>query len=127
MGRPAKKGRREGGGGLVKEFLGSRPILESEISWLLLLSLLDILLTWALLSRGPRFVESNPVAAWFFRRYNIAGLVAYKFGLIALVVVIAELVERNHEGRGRLVLRVGIIAAAAVVLYSAHLNFKYSF
>ena len=96
--------------------------LESEIAWLLLLSIIDILMTWALLSRDDRFVESNPVAEWFFRRYNVAGLVAYKFVLIAAVVAIAELVERLKPGRGTLVLRIGIIGAGAVVLYSAYLG-----
>ena len=98
-------------------------VLESEIAWLILLSILDVFLTWALLYRGPRFVESNPVAAWVFRRYNIAGLVAYKFLLICAVIVIAEMVERIKPGRGSFVLRIGILAAAAVVVYSIVLNF----
>lgn len=98
-------------------------LLESEVSWLLLLSVMDIFCTWTLLQRGPHFVESNPVAAWFFHRFNVRGLVAYKFLLIAAVVVIAELVERVKPGRGRFVLRIGIIGAAAVVLYSGYLGF----
>lgn len=99
-------------------------MLESEIAWLILLSIMDIFLTWSLLSKGPQFVESNPLAAWVFRRYNIAGMVAYKFLLIGAVVVIAELVERVKPGRGRFVLRVGIVAAAAVVIYSVMLNLR---
>lgn len=106
---------------------GRSVVLESEIAWLLLVSILDILLTAALLHRGPQFVESNPIAAYFFRRFNIAGLVAYKFGLIAAVVVIAELVERIRPGRGKFVLRVGIVAASGVVLYSVLLHLRYPF
>jgi hypothetical protein len=102
-------------------------LLESEIAWLILLSVLDVFLTWALLARGPRFIESNPLAAWVFHRYNIKGLVAYKFLLIAAVVVIAEGVEYAKAGRGRLVLRIGIIAAAAVVVYSVMLNLRHPF
>ncbi|WP_220490459.1 DUF5658 family protein [Tautonia rosea] len=102
-------------------------LLESEIAWLIILSVLDVFLTWALLSRGPQFIESNPLAAWVFRQYNIKGLVAYKFLLIAAVVVIAEGVEYAKEGRGKLVLRIGIIAAAAVVLYSVMLNLRHPF
>ncbi|RUL89581.1 DUF5658 family protein [Tautonia sociabilis] len=101
--------------------------LESEISWLLLLSILDILLTTWLLHRGPQFVESNPVAAWFFRRFNVAGLVGYKFAIIAAVVVIAELVERVAPGRGKFVLRLGIAAAGVVVLYSVSLHLSHPF
>ncbi|QDV37109.1 DUF5658 family protein [Tautonia plasticadhaerens] len=103
---------------------GRSLLLESEISWLLLVSILDILLTTALLHRGPQFVESNPIAAWFYMRFNIAGLVAYKFGLIAAVVVIAELVERIKPGRGKFVLRVGILAASGVVVYSVFLHLQ---
>ncbi|MEW4567140.1 DUF5658 family protein [Tautonia sp. JC769] len=102
-------------------------LLESEIAWLILLSVLDVFLTWALLARGPQFIESNPVAAWVFHRYNIKGLVAYKFLLIAGVVVIAEGVEYARAGRGKLVLRIGIIAAAAVVIYSGMLNLRHPF
>ena len=127
MGRRARDGSRSDRSGSGGALLGRSVVMESEIAWLLLLSVLDLLLTWALLSRGPRFIESNPVAAWFFRRYNIPGLVAYKFGLIALVVVIAEFVERSRPGRGKFVLRVGIIGAAAVVLYSVYLNFIHPF
>jgi len=97
--------------------------MESEISWLLLFSVLDIILTWALLYQGGgRFVESNPIANWFLRRFDIVGLVVYKLSLIAMVIVIAEIVERLRRGWGRFVLRVGIVAAALVVFYSAWLN-----
>jgi hypothetical protein len=55
----------------------------------------------------------------------MTGLVAYKFILIAIVVVIAELAERAIPGRGRFVLRLGIIAAGAVVVYSLWLNLQH--
>jgi hypothetical protein len=106
---------------------GQSILLESEIAWLLLVSILDILITTALLHRGPQFVESNPLAAWFFRRYNVAGLVLYKFVLISAVVVIAELVERIRPGRGKFVLRIGIIAASGVVIYSILLHLRHPF
>jgi hypothetical protein len=119
---PSNRGQRAGGEG---PWHGRSVLLESEIAWLLLVSILDILLTTALLHRGPQFVESNPLAAWFFRRYNVAGLVLYKFVLISAVVVIAELVERIKPGRGRFVLRIGIIAATAVVIYSIMLHLRH--
>jgi hypothetical protein len=106
---------------------GRSVVLESEIAWLLLLSVLDVLLTTILLHRGPQFVESNPVAAWFFHRFNIAGLVAFKFVVIAVVVVIAEVIERIQPGRGKFVLRIGIVAAGVVVIYSASLHLQNPF
>ncbi len=100
---------------------GEKVLLDTEIGWLLVLSAADIFLTHALLRQGQRFYESNPLADWFFQRYNIAGLVAYKFLIISVVIIICEFVERRRPGLGRLVLQIGIVAAGGVVVYSLYL------
>ncbi|TXT28941.1 MAG: hypothetical protein FD138_2497, partial [Planctomycetota bacterium] len=40
--------------------------LESETAWYILLNLGDIVATWALLRRNSGFIESNPIARWFY-------------------------------------------------------------
>lgn len=100
---------------------GENVLLDVEIGWILILSAADIFLTHALLRQGQQFYESNPLADWFFQRYNIAGMVAYKFLIISVVIIICEFVERRRPGLGRFVLRVGIVAAGGVVVYSLFL------
>src|SRR5262245_41615612 len=55
---------------------------------LLSLSIMDLFVTFALLRASPRFYESNPVALWVFRRWNIAGMTIFKFGAIALAIAL---------------------------------------
>lgn len=92
---------------------------------LLALSAADLFTTFTLLRTSPAFYESNPVAQWFFQRWNVAGLVLFKFGVIGGVIALGEYLERTRPGRGRLVLLVGCAAAAIVVgqglrLYLGH-------
>jgi hypothetical protein len=100
-------------------------LLEREIALLIALSAADLLVTYALLRRGPTFYESNPVAQWFFLRWNIAGMTGLKFGVVGLVIVIGELVERHRPGWGRTLLAASCLATAAVVWYGLRLLFGY--
>lgn len=99
--------------------------LERDVVWLIVFSLLDFFLTYALLGRDGAFYESNPLADWFLRRYNVAGLVSYKLVLIGGVISICETVERCRPGTGRRVVRFGTAAAAAVVGYSLFLAWQF--
>jgi hypothetical protein len=91
--------------------------LGREVHWLLLLSAADLLTTYALLRQGVHFYEANPVAAWWFARWNMAGMVAFKCLVIALVLVAAEVVERERPGHGRLVVGLGAVLAGGVFVY----------
>jgi len=101
----------------------------SRLQWLILLFLLvniaDLVVTYWLLSYSPNFYESNPVANWFFKKWNIAGMTFFKFAVVAFVVVISEYVERKRPGAGKFVLIVGTLVTAAVVAYSIHLFMGY--
>jgi hypothetical protein len=79
---------------------------------LLALSAADLFMTFTLLRKSPAFFESNPVAQWFFARWNIAGIVAFKFSLIAAAIAVSEFIERRRPGWGRFVLLVGCVGAA---------------
>lgn len=89
------------------------------------LSMADLFMTYTLLRTGPRFFESNPVAQWFFARWNMAGMALFKFGVMAGVIALAEIIERHRPGWGRFVLALGCLGAAYAVvtglrLYLSH-------
>jgi len=98
-----------------------RSAIEGESVALILLSLADLMVTYHLLRMGPGFYESNPIAQFFFARWNIAGMAVFKFSVVGFVVVAGEVVERSRPGLGRFVVLVGCIASAAVVCYGLKL------
>jgi hypothetical protein len=101
-------------------------VLEKEILGLIVLSAADVLVTYFLLRRGPAFYESNPIAHWFFARWNIAGMAVFKFSAMGVVIVIGEIVERHRPGRGRALLVISCLATAAVVWYGLRLVFGHA-
>ena len=92
--------------------------LENETAWYVLLNLCDILATWALLRRNAGFIESNPIARWFYHGWGITGMVYFKLGMVAFVVVIAQIVARKNEPLARTLLIFGCVAVGFVFLYS---------
>ncbi|WP_406700317.1 DUF5658 family protein [Singulisphaera sp. Ch08] len=110
-----------------REFHGDPLLLSRESAAILTVSVLDLLMTYVLLRQGFHFYESNPLARWFFLRWNMAGMVAFKFLLIALAIVFCEIVERRRPGLGRRVLGFGTVAASAVVAYSLLLFYQHVF
>jgi hypothetical protein len=78
---------------------------------LLVCSGADLLVTASLLHRHPAFYESNPVAHWFFARWNLAGMVLFKFSLVGLAIALSELIERRRPGWGKVILWLGCAGA----------------
>lgn len=95
--------------------------LQGWIVVLILVSMADLVMTYFLLSLDANFYESNPIANWFFTKWNIAGMTFFKFAVVAFVIVIAEFVERRRPGYGKFVLLVGIVVTGYVVYYSYQL------
>lgn len=104
------------GGQFAREIFGDDLVLARESSWLVLLSVADLITTYVLMRHGVGAYEANPIANWWFARWNVAGMAAFKFAAIAGVIVMAEYVERRRRYRGRLVLWVGIAATTVVFL-----------
>jgi hypothetical protein len=119
------KGLSTGWGRVSREFHGLPFLLARESVAFVMVSVLDVLMTHALLRQGFRFYESNPVARWFFARWNMAGMVGFKFLVISIAVVACEVVERRRPGVGRRIIRLGIVAACAVVAYSVVLFYRH--
>jgi hypothetical protein len=77
-----------------------RPVLYPNVYvWYVLLSALDIMLTWTILHLDG--VELNLLADWVIHHGGLPGMVAYKFVLVLLVVAICEVVGRRRDRVGR--------------------------
>jgi hypothetical protein len=119
--------RKSGWHGLLDLLIFQQSQVQGIACGLLALSAVDLFVTFTLLRTGPAFFESNPVAQWFFARWNIAGMVAFKFSIIGAVIVVSEFIERRRPGWGRFVLMIGCVGAAyaaykGLSLYLAHYN-----
>src|SRR4051794_35929599 len=110
---------------MTREFHRDPLLLSRETAAILAVSVLDLLMTYVLLRQGFHFYESNPVARWFFSRWNMAGMVAFKFCTISLAIGFSQVVEPRRPGPGRNVLGLGPVAAGAVVAYSLLLFYRH--
>lgn len=100
---------------------------ESELCWFVLVGALDVFMTYLILRYSAEgrtsntLIEGNPIARWVLHQWGIRGMVAFKFLMIALVAVIAEVVGRRKPTVGRLLLIGGTLVVGGVVIYSLRL------
>lgn len=88
--------------------------------WYVFLSALDVLLTWVVLHLDGR--EANVLADWIIRRHDLPGLVAFKFILVIVVVLVCEFVGRRNLQTGLKLARWAIVLSAfPVAVGAAHL------
>ena len=97
--------------------------LETETSWFILANVLDVIVTWRLLVQG-QFMESNPIARYFLNHWGVAGMNYFKFAVVALVAVIAQVVYTQRPNLARWLLNGATCVVSAVVLYSVLLFFR---
>lgn len=74
-----------------------KPHFPQHYVWLVLLSSMDVFLTWIILYYGGR--EVNPVAATVMGLHP-KGLVVFKFVLVAVVVGVCEVVGDRNRAMG---------------------------
>ncbi|MFK7777704.1 MAG: DUF5658 family protein [Gimesia sp.] len=91
--------------------------LERETCIFILLNAMDVFMTYLMLVSG-NFRESNLIADYFLAGWGIKGLVYFKFGLVAFVTVVAQLVARKNFSTGRNLLNFGSLIVGGVVIYS---------
>lgn len=72
---------------------------QRSYAWFVLLSSLDIMLTWVVLQLSGQ--ELNPVAASVINNFGLQGMVVFKFALVMLVVVMSEVIGRRNDRTGR--------------------------
>lgn len=102
---------------------------ETEVSWFVLVSILDIVMTWLALRFSAEgrtqgtFIESNPFAQWVLVRWGIQGMAIFKLIMTGLVVVIAEFVGRTRPLVAQALLWGGTAVVGSVVVYTVRLLF----
>lgn len=111
-------------------FRTARP-LEKESSLFILVSALDFFMTYLLLiysggGGGTEFYESNPVARFFYERWDVYGLVGFKFGAVATVAVFAQIIATERLRAARWLLNFATMLIACVVIYSLSLLLRHS-
>lgn len=112
-----KRRPRRSDGPLWKRILTGQLPLEQETGLFLVVSVLDIVMTYNLMV-NHNFVESNPVARYFINHWGRKGMVYFKMGMSAFVCVLSQVIARVNVERGRFVLRIGTLIVAGVVIYS---------
>ena len=97
---------------------------ETEISWFVLASALDVALTFIVLHYSHSgftqvtIIESNPVARWFIHHWGVVGMAGFKLTLVLIVVAISEFVGRQRPVVARGLLMGGTAVVGLVVVHS---------
>jgi len=111
----------------LRKIIGGELPLETETCRFVLVSLLDLFMTFLLLyfsNRGMMrnvVVESNPVAQYFISGWGTLGLVWFKIGMVTLIVLAAQGVATRRPAVAQLVLNGATLFVGSVVVYSAYL------
>ena len=111
----------------LRKIVGGELPLETETCRFVLISLLDLFMTFLLLyfsNRGMMrnvVVESNPVARYFISGWGTTGLVWFKIGMVTLIVLATQVVATRRPSVAQLVLNGAALFVGSVVVYSAYL------
>ena len=93
--------------------------LEGETVLFLVASILDFCLTFVLLTHPQiEFLESNPLARYLLYGWGVQGMIVFKFLLVAFITLTCHYIARTRLDVARRVLRFGVLAVSAVVVYS---------
>jgi hypothetical protein len=94
--------------------------------WFVFLAALDVVLTYLILHpvlffRDPgmtesRGAEANALANWIIERWDVPGMVVFKFLLVLLVVVLCEIIGRYKEQTGRRIAEWAVAITAIPVI-----------
>ena len=91
-----------------------KPVLYPNADlWLVLVSAMDIMLTWLILHLGG--YEANPLAARVIEHYDLWGIVSFKFFLVIVFLLTCEFVGRRRPGVGRAMAYVAVCISAVPV------------
>ncbi len=91
----------------------------NSYAWLLLLSSMDIMLTWVILLFGGS--EVNPIALWIIKRFELPGMIIYKFALIVFFIAICEIVGTLRDSTGWLLSKFSVMIACVPVVWAMYL------
>jgi hypothetical protein len=107
----------------VRAFLRQSAIHQDLCVWFVFLSTLDVMLTWIMLHWGGS--EVNALANWIIDRWDIFGLVAFKFGFVTLVICMIHVIARLSTSAARHVAEWAVaLATMPVVLALVQLAYR---
>ena len=92
--------------------------------WLLLLSSMDIMLTWVILLFGGS--EVNPIARKIIDLYGLSGMIIYKFALIVFFISICEIVGTLRDSTGWLLSKFSVMIACIPVAWAMYLLWRHN-
>ncbi len=105
---------------ILRTILARELPLEAETVRFLIVSIGDIFLTCYLLSGGG-FTEANPIAGFFIDHWGRKGMVYFKFSMVSVVAVIAQIIARKRLETARRLLNFATLVVTIVLLYSLYL------
>jgi hypothetical protein len=100
----------------LRAFLRQSATHQDLCVWFVFLSPLDVMLTWIVLHWGGS--EVNTLANWIIDRWDILGLVAFKFGVVALVICMIHVVARLSTSAARHLAEWAVALATVPVVLS---------
>lgn len=105
----------------LRSVLGTATLQQETVLYILV-STMDLFMTYILLSQdGSVFIESNPIARYFILGWGMKGMVYFKFGTVAFVCVLAQIISRRRPRVARWLLLGATALVAVVVAYSLRL------
>jgi hypothetical protein len=108
----------------LRKIIGGELPLETETCRFVLVSLLDLFMTFLLLYFSNRGMmrnvvfESNPVAQYFLSGWGTLGLVWFKIGMVTLIVLAAQGAATRRPAVAQVVLNGATLFVGGVVAYS---------
>ncbi len=91
-------------------------LYQTAYKWFVLLSAVDIILTWFILLLGG--TEVNALADAVIASTGLKGILIYKFCLVTTVVLICEVVGRRRPRLGRNLVRGAVIITSLPIIAS---------
>src|SRR5215472_16284389 len=89
---------------------------QRKLALFVLLSALDLFMTWRLLNRPDTLIyEINPLARWSWEQLGWPGLISFKISLVSVAAMAAIMIARRRPRVTGHVLSFGCAAAAFVV------------
>jgi hypothetical protein len=119
-------------GSTLALFLRQPILLQRESALFLMTSALDVFMTYILLKssgenpEGPHFYESNPVTGFILYSWGLTSVIYFKFLMVAVVEVIAQIIAAKQIDTARRVLEFGTLIVGCVVIYSLMLFVRHS-
>ncbi|QNN21377.1 hypothetical protein HED60_03520 [Planctomycetales bacterium ZRK34] len=83
-------------------------------TWFVFLSALDVMFTWIVLHFGG--AEVNHVANWLLRQWGLWGMIALKFSVVVVILILCEYMARRDRATARRIAIWGVVLNALPVI-----------